>query len=173
VSGRAGVVGCVRPVQGELPGDLAARETGHTLIVPAANAEEACLASGLKVIAVHHLLELADTKEYRFFDSGRSAYTGKRISDEGEFGRFLSLVNDAQIKPGSYLLVESLDRLSGDRVNIALAQLLNLLRTGIKVVTLSDERTYSNDSPDLATELIVSIAVMVRVHNESSGKANG
>ncbi|ANI52033.1 magnesium chelatase subunit ChlI [Pseudomonas sp. DR 5-09] len=37
---------------------MAARETGHTLIVPAANAEEACLASGLKVIAVNHLLEL-------------------------------------------------------------------------------------------------------------------
>lgn len=83
------------------------------------------------------------------------------------------MVNDAQIKTGSYLLVESLDRLPGDRVNIALAQLLNLLRTGIKVVTLSDERTYSNDSPDFATELIVSIAVMVRAHNESSGKANG
>jgi magnesium chelatase family protein len=58
VPGRAGVVGCVRPVQGVLPGALAARETGHTLIVPAANAEEACLASGLKVIAVNHLLEL-------------------------------------------------------------------------------------------------------------------
>lgn len=117
-------------------------------------------------------LELADTKEYRFFDSGRSAYTGKHISDEGEFGRFLSLVNDGQIKPGSYLLVESLDRLSRDKVNIALAQLLNLLGTGIKVVTLSDKRTYSNDSPDLATELIVSIAVMMRAHNESSEKGN-
>lgn len=117
-------------------------------------------------------LELADTKEYRFFDSGRSAYTGKHISDEGEFGRFLSLVNEGQIKPGSYLLVESLDRLSRDKVNIALAQLLNLLETGIKVVTLSDKRTYSNDSPDLATELIVSIAVMMRAHNESSEKGN-
>lgn len=117
-------------------------------------------------------LELADTKEYRFFDSGRSAYTGKHISDEGEFGRFLNLVNEGQIKPGSYLLVESLDRLSRDKVNIALAQLLNLLGTGIKVVTLSDKRTYSNDSPDLATELIVSIAVMMRAHNESSEKGN-
>lgn len=117
-------------------------------------------------------LELADTKEYRFFDSGRSAYTGKHIGDEGEFGRFLTLVNDGAIKPGSVLLVESLDRLSRDKVNIALGQLLNLLGTGIKVVTLSDKRTYSNDSPDLATELIVSIAVMMRAHNESSEKGN-
>jgi DNA invertase Pin-like site-specific DNA recombinase len=117
-------------------------------------------------------LELADTKEYRFFDAGRSAYTGKHISDEGEFGRFLTLVNEGAIKPGSFLLVESLDRLSRDKVSIALGQLLNLLGTGIKVVTLSDKRTYSNDSPDLATELIVSIAVMMRAHNESSEKGN-
>lgn len=117
-------------------------------------------------------LELADTKEYRFFDSGRSAYTGKHVGDEGEFGRFLTLVNEGAIKPGSVLLVESLDRLSRDKVNIALGQLLNLLGTGIKVVTLSDKRTYSNDSPDLATELIVSIAVMMRAHNESSEKGN-
>ncbi|AHZ79982.1 MULTISPECIES: recombinase family protein [Pseudomonas] len=117
-------------------------------------------------------LELADTKEYRFFDSGRSAYKGKHVSDEGEFGRFLALVNDGVIKSGSVLLVESLDRLSRDKVNIALGQLLNLLAAGIKVVTLSDKRTYSNDSPDLATELIVSIAVMMRAHNESSEKGN-
>lgn len=117
-------------------------------------------------------MELADSKEYRFFDSGRSAYTGKHISHEGELGRFLTLVKDGQIEPGSYLLVESLDRLSRDKVNIALAQLLNLLEAGIKVVTLSDKRTYSKDSPDLATELIVSIAVMMRAHNESSEKGN-
>lgn len=128
-------------------------------------------AAALKYCAENGL-ELADTKEYRFFDSGRSAYTGKHISDEGELGRFLSLVKEGQIKPGSYLLVESLDRLSRDKVNIALAQLLNLLESGIKVVTLSDKRTYSNDSPDLATELIVSIAVMMRAHNESSEKGN-
>ncbi|ATP52685.1 recombinase family protein [Pseudomonas putida] len=128
-------------------------------------------AAALKYCAENGL-ELADTKEYRFFDPGRSAFTGKHISDEGEFGRFLTLVNEGKIKPGSFLLVESLDRLSRDKVNVALAQLLNLLETGIKVVTLSDKRTYSNDSPDLATELIVSIAVMMRAHNESSEKGN-
>lgn len=128
-------------------------------------------AAALKYCAENGL-ELADTKEYQFFDPGKSAYTGKHISDEGELGRFLTLVNERQIKPGSYLLVESLDRLSRDKVNIALGQLLNLLGTGIKIVTLSDKRTYSNDSPDLATELIVSIAVMMRAHNESSEKGS-
>lgn len=56
--GELALSGAIRPVQGVLPAALAAREAGHTLIVPAVNAEEACLASGLRVIAVNNLLEL-------------------------------------------------------------------------------------------------------------------
>ncbi|KAF1008385.1 MAG: Competence protein ComM [Pseudomonas fluorescens] len=40
-----------------LPAALAARKAGRTLMVPRANAEEACLASGLTVLAVDHLLQ--------------------------------------------------------------------------------------------------------------------
>ena len=56
--GELALSGAIRPIQGVLPAALAARAESHTLIVPAANAEEACLASGLRVIAVNHLLEL-------------------------------------------------------------------------------------------------------------------
>ena len=55
--GELALSGAVRPVRGVLPAALAARQAGRTLLVPRANAEEACLASGLKVIAVDHLLE--------------------------------------------------------------------------------------------------------------------
>lgn len=56
--GELALSGAIRPVQGVLPAALAVRSAERTLIVPAANAEEACLASGLRVIAVNHLLEL-------------------------------------------------------------------------------------------------------------------
>lgn len=56
--GELALSGAIRPVQGVLPAALAVRNAQRTLIVPAANAEEACLASGLRVIAVNHLLEL-------------------------------------------------------------------------------------------------------------------
>lgn len=56
--GELALSGAIRPVQGVLPAALAARAAERTLVVPAANAEEACLASGLRVIAVNHLLEL-------------------------------------------------------------------------------------------------------------------
>lgn len=57
--GELALSGAVRPVQGVLPAALAARTAGRTLLVPQANAEEASLASGLKVIAVEHLLQIA------------------------------------------------------------------------------------------------------------------
>jgi magnesium chelatase family protein len=56
--GELALSGAIRPIQGVLPAALAARAAERTLIIPAANAEEACLASGLRVIAVSHLLEL-------------------------------------------------------------------------------------------------------------------
>ncbi|MCE4054934.1 YifB family Mg chelatase-like AAA ATPase [Pseudomonas sp. Au-Pse12] len=55
--GELALSGAVRAVRGVLPAALAARDAGRTLLVPRANAEEACLASGLEVIAVEHLLE--------------------------------------------------------------------------------------------------------------------
>lgn len=57
--GELALSGELRPVQGVLPAALAARAAGRTLVVPRANAEEASLASGLKVLAVDHLLEIA------------------------------------------------------------------------------------------------------------------
>jgi magnesium chelatase family protein len=57
--GELALSGEIRPVQGVLPAALAARAEGRTLVVPMQNAEEASLASGLTVIAVNHLLELA------------------------------------------------------------------------------------------------------------------
>nr|MBF0682238.1 YifB family Mg chelatase-like AAA ATPase [Pseudomonas sp.] len=57
--GELALSGALRPVRGVLPAALAARAAGRALLVPKANAEEASLASGLKVYAAEHLLEVA------------------------------------------------------------------------------------------------------------------
>lgn len=124
-------------------------------------AEDYCAAEGI---------DLAKEKEYLFFDHGKSAYTKEHVGDKGQLRRFIDLVDSGDIKPGSYLLVESLDRLSRDKVMAALSQFTDLLRKGIKIVTLSDRRIYSEDSPSIAMELIVSITVMMRAHEESATK---
>lgn len=116
-----------------------------------------------------HGIELASSREYTFLDKGRSAYKGRHLDDEGQLRRFLDLVESGAIERGSYLLVESLDRLSRERVSTALPRFIDLLNSGIRVVTLSDNRLYTEDFNEL--DLIISIVHMSRAHNESSIKA--
>ncbi|MHC5198094.1 recombinase family protein [Pseudomonas frederiksbergensis] len=116
-----------------------------------------------------HGIELASSREYTFLDKGRSAYKGRHLDDEGQLRRFLDLVESGAIERGSYLLVESLDRLSREKVSTALPRFMDLLNSGISVVTLSDNRLYTEDFNEL--DLIISIVHMSRAHNESSIKA--
>ena len=115
-----------------------------------------------------HGLELADGRDYLFFDQGRSAYKARHLDDTGELARFLTFVNDGTIPKGSTLLVESLDRLSRERVQDALPRFLDLLSRGIRIVTLADGKTYT-DGDDF-TSLLVSIVYMARAHEESATK---
>ncbi|WP_339441829.1 recombinase family protein [Pseudomonas proteolytica] len=116
-----------------------------------------------------HGIELASSREYTFLDNGRSAYKGRHLDDEGQLRRFLDLVESGAIERGSYLLVESLDRLSREKVSTALPRFMDLLNSGIRVVTLSDNRLYTEEFNEL--DLIISIVHMSRAHNESSIKA--
>ncbi|WP_219094947.1 recombinase family protein [Pseudomonas sp. UMAB-40] len=116
-----------------------------------------------------HDLELATSREYTFLDKGRSAYSGRHLDDEGQLRRFLDLVQSGAIERGSYLLVESLDRLSREKVSTALPRFMDLLNSGVRVVTLSDNRLYTEDFNEL--DLIISIVQMSRAHNESEIKA--
>lgn len=116
-----------------------------------------------------HGLDLATDEEYTFFDRGRSAYKGKHITDDGELARFLQLVEEGAIAPGSYLIAESFDRLSRERLQIALSRFLGLLNQGIQIVTLTDGRRY--DSSSDVTDILVSIIYMSRAHEESATKA--
>ncbi len=56
--GELALSGELRPIQGVLPVALACRDAGRTLILPAANAAEAALVSGIELIAAEHLLPL-------------------------------------------------------------------------------------------------------------------
>ncbi|PAU86813.1 recombinase family protein [Pseudomonas sp. WN033] len=117
-----------------------------------------------------HGLELASSKEYTFLDRGRSAYKSEHVTDEGELKRFLDLVDNGDIKRGSYLLVESMDRLSRERVNIALERFLGMINKGINICTLADKKIYSSNSDNISLELIASIAYMMKAYSESSEK---
>ncbi|RYE75831.1 MAG: hypothetical protein EOP19_25395, partial [Hyphomicrobiales bacterium] len=122
---------------------------------------------GARKYCAEHGLELDDSLR----DLGRSAYRGVTSKKNSALGRFLQLVEDGEVPRGSFLIVESLDRLSREEVIDAALRLLALINAGITVVTLSDRQTYSRDGVrDNWTLLILSLSVMARAHEESKIK---
>ncbi len=121
-----------------------------------------------KDYADKHNLQLDDS--LNMHDLGVSAYKGKNVKD-GALGEFISAVDKGLVPAGSYLLVESLDRLSREKVTKALNFFLSILSKNIKIVTLQDERVYDENILDM-TDLIVSIAIMSRANEESKTKSH-
>ena len=115
-------------------------------------------------------LQLDETLTMR--DLGVSAFKGAN-ADEGALGSFLQAIDEGRVSHGSFLLVESLDRLSRASVDVALQLFLRIIGQGITIVTLEDGREYSQSSIKANfTDLIVSIAIMARAHEESQRKSN-
>ena len=105
-----------------------------------------------------------------FQDLGRSAYRGSNTQD-GALGDFIQAVDQGLIEKGSYLLVESLDRLSREAVLSALSKLIDLLNKGVRVVTLSDQRVHTLEGyQENFSELMFSLMIMARAHEESAMK---
>lgn len=118
-----------------------------------------------------HGLILSDA--FRLMDSGKSAFKGANRGPTAALGQLEKDVESGKIPKGTVLIVENLDRLSREDIVSAQLLLLNLINHGIEIVALSDnERRYSKES--LAAnpfELIISIMVMSRAHEESKVKS--
>jgi DNA invertase Pin-like site-specific DNA recombinase len=110
--------------------------------------------------------DLLEEDELR--DIGVSAFSGANVSG-GALGRFLEAVRNRRVEPGSFLILESLDRLSRQEVLKSLGVFIEILNAGVNVVTLADGRTYTVETG--FEELIVSIVSMGRAHEESKTKS--
>jgi DNA invertase Pin-like site-specific DNA recombinase len=114
---------------------------------------------------------LALDEAFTFRDLGMSAFRGKNAR-EGALGVFLAAVDSGRVGPGSYLLVENLDRLSRDKVHNAYVQFSALLQRDINVVTLQDGKLYTRASLDENfADLLISLTTMFRAHEESATKS--
>lgn len=104
------------------------------------------------------------------YDAAMSGFHREHI-DKGELGVFLEAVKAGKIQTPCALLVENLDRLSREKIPDALTQFLNIIRAGISIVTLMDRQTYDSKSiSDGMTQLLISISIMSRSHEESRTK---
>lgn len=81
-------------------------------------------------------IRLADDKI--MIDAGISAYRGKNLK-EGALGAFVAAAKAGSILKGSFLLLESLDRLSRMRTVEVLRIFLDIIHAGIVLVTLGED----------------------------------
>jgi DNA invertase Pin-like site-specific DNA recombinase len=126
-------------------------------------------ASMAKDYAARHNLALDE--RLTFHDLGISAFRG-RNADEGNLGAFLEAVRSGTIAQGSYLLVESLDRLSRQTARRALRTLEDIVDQGVVLVTLSDSRAYTKEALDSdPTSLLIAIITFMRANEESEMKS--
>ncbi|RUR30258.1 recombinase family protein [Vreelandella andesensis] len=122
---------------------------------------------GAQEFAKKHGLELVETG---YSDLGVSGYRGENAS-EGALGEFIKAIDAGKIEKGSYLIVESLDRLSREKPNLALTHFLGIINKGVNIATLTDGQIYRENSETIAMELFGSLMVMSRAHEESKTKA--
>ncbi len=105
-----------------------------------------------------------------FEDLGLSAYRGQHAIS-GAFSEFMEAVQKELIEAGSVLLVESLDRLSREKIGDASDRLRTILKAGIDVVTLTDGTHYTRDSLDDPYSIIKAILIAQRANEESEIKS--
>ncbi|MEN5296729.1 recombinase family protein [Brucella sp. TWI559] len=118
-----------------------------------------------KEYAIRHDLQLVEN----FEDIGVSAFKGRNIKD-GMLGEFISLIEKKTIPTGSYLLIESLDRLSRENILESIPLFIKILKSGIKIVTLIDEQVYGAEKADF-TNFLYPMVVLSRAHEESVAKS--
>lgn len=125
-----------------------------------------------EIYAKNNQLELVDSIDgIKLKDIGVSAFKGKN-TQIGVLSLFLDALEKGKIKPDSVLLVESLDRLSRDKLSQALNQFMRILEKGIEIITLSDNQKYTqeiiNTNP---ASLFISLSIMFRANEESEIKS--
>jgi DNA invertase Pin-like site-specific DNA recombinase/predicted nucleotidyltransferase len=114
--------------------------------------------------------ELTLDTELELNDKGVSAFRGAN-SDKGSLGLFLQKVREGEIKPGSYLLVENLDRLTRQATFDGLLLIFEIVTAGIKIVTLGDGKVITRESLDYRG-IMDSGMSLSRAHEESQVKSD-
>ncbi|WP_054994913.1 recombinase family protein [Pseudomonas ficuserectae] len=100
------------------------------------------------------------------YDRGRSAFDGSNVVK----GNLKELIE--KLQDGDFLVVESIDRLTRQRVLVGVDMIQKLLMRGIKLYTTIDTKLYevSDPSRDLETLLLISV-IAKRANEESQTKS--
>ena len=105
-------------------------------------------------------------------DLGKSAFRGahRQNPDRNALAAFLKMVEEGKIAHGSFLIIESLDRLTREHIRPALTLLLNLIEAGVRIVQLKPvEVIYDEDVEPM--QLMMALMELSRGNSESRIKS--
>lgn len=103
---------------------------------------------------------------------GVSAFRGKhRTDDRAALKLLLSNVESGKIRRGSFLIVESLDRLTREELGDAFELVLGLVNRGIRIVQLSPVESILQ-KPVNMTALMLAVVELSRANSESQVKSD-
>jgi DNA invertase Pin-like site-specific DNA recombinase len=107
-------------------------------------------------------------EELSFQDRGISAFHGRNAS-AGALGAFLEAVRAGIVAKGSYLIVESLDRVSRQAPRRAARTIENIVEAGVNLVDLSDNGRVYNAATldDDQMQFLMMIVRFMRANEES------
>lgn len=103
-------------------------------------------------------------------DPGVSGFKGKN-TESGPLADFVDAVKAGAIPANSWLLVENLDRITRQDLPTALTYFIDLLRLGLTVFTAMDNKRYTHEAIKNPIELMQSLVLFSRAHEESATKA--
>lgn len=106
------------------------------------------------------------------YDKGKSAFRGDNARS-GNFKEMLDRMESGAIRKGDYLVVESIDRITRQRVLDGVELLQGILKKGINIYTTVDKKTYSYNDPSRDFENLLMISLIAkRANEESETKSN-
>lgn len=109
------------------------------------------------------------TLDHRIVDDGVSAFKGKNLDLEASLGQFIGKVKSGAIAADSVLILEDLDRFSRTQPMDVLPKFIELLNTGLTLVTLRDSRVHSRESyDDNVGNLMMSVMGMQAAYDYSA-----
>src|SRR5262245_2015723 len=106
-------------------------------------------------------------------DKGVSAFTGehRKNPDRHALAMFIKWVERDRVRPGDYLIVENLDRLSREDLWPALDLVASLVRAGVRIVQLTPVEQIIDQNATPMTLMMV-IMELSRGHSESKMKSD-
>jgi len=105
-----------------------------------------------------------------YHDESRSGWSTN--NKQRDLARFVALVQEGKIESGSFLIVESLDRLSRRRFKDTYKMLTIILEAGITVITTSPESKLTESSLDEMHDVIKMALICERAWEESKTKSD-